>query len=74
MHLRCDNLLNMDTLSKSDPFCVIFMQSEPVLGVTGKWIELGRTEVIMNDLSPRWQKSFAIDYYFESVQWLRFDV
>ncbi len=37
-------------------------------------MEVGRTEVIMNNLSPWWQKSFALDYYFESVQWLRFDV
>jgi hypothetical protein len=39
-----------------------------------RWLQVGRTEVIDNNLSPRWQKSFALDYYFESTQWLRFDV
>jgi hypothetical protein len=64
----------MDTLSKSDPFCVLSMHSNSAPGAAGNWVELGRTEVIMNNLSPQWQKSFALDYYFESVQWLRFDV
>jgi hypothetical protein len=74
LHVRCDNLLNMDTLSKSDPFCVLCMHSDSARGAAGNWVELGRSEVIMNNLSPHWQRSFALDYYFESVQWLRFDV
>jgi len=45
LHLRCDNLVNMDTFSKSDPFCVLLMQTG---AGGGSWVELGRTEVMMH--------------------------
>jgi hypothetical protein len=40
LHVRCDNLLNMDTFSKSDPFCVLFMQSQPLRPGAGGWVEV----------------------------------
>ena len=37
-------------------------------------MEIGRTEVIDNNLCPEWNKKFYIDYFFEAQQKLRFDV
>uniref|UniRef100_A0A4W3J2S6 Copine-2 n=1 Tax=Callorhinchus milii TaxID=7868 RepID=A0A4W3J2S6_CALMI len=60
------NLLDRDVTSKSDPFCVIFLE------VNGKWSEIGRTETAMNNLNPVFAKKFVIDYHFEEVQKLKF--
>ncbi len=32
------------------------------------WNEVGRTEVIMDNLNPRFIKSFAVEYHFEERQ------
>jgi hypothetical protein len=59
------NLLNLDTVSKSDPVCILYMQdSQNRL----EWIEVDRTECIKNDLNPSWSKKFALQYKFEERQ------
>ncbi|KAJ7312140.1 hypothetical protein JRQ81_006484 [Phrynocephalus forsythii] len=60
------NLLDRDVTSKSDPFCVLFME------VNGKWTEIDRTETAFNNLNPAFSKKFIIDYRFEEVQKLKF--
>ncbi len=35
---------------------------------SGRWTEIGRTEIIMNNLNPKFSKKFDIDYAFEVVQ------
>ncbi|XP_067905685.1 copine-2 isoform X1 [Heterodontus francisci] len=60
------NLLDRDVTSKSDPFCVVFMD------INGKWSEIGRTETAMNNLNPVFAKKFVVDYHFEEVQKLKF--
>lgn len=67
--ITCTNLPDMDTFSKSDPFCAVFALSN-----NGSKTEIGRTETIMNDLNPTFQKRFIIDYYFEEVQDYLFQV
>ncbi|XP_070708665.1 copine-3-like isoform X2 [Pempheris klunzingeri] len=67
--VSCENLLDMDAFSKSDPLCVLLMNSSGP-----HWCEIGRTEKIKNCLSPKFSKTFVIDYYFEMVQKLRFEV
>ncbi|KAF3703377.1 Copine-3 [Channa argus] len=69
LRISCDNLLDMDTFSKSDPLCVLFLSNSG-----SQWCEIGRTEKIKNSLNPRFSKAFVIDYYFEMVQKLKFDV
>ncbi|KAJ7993442.1 hypothetical protein DPEC_G00272480 [Dallia pectoralis] len=67
--VSCENLLDMDVFSKSDPMCALF------LNTTGsQWYEVGRTETVMNCLAPKFAKKFVIDYYFELVQRLKFKV
>uniref|UniRef100_A0A8D0GI69 Copine-2 n=1 Tax=Sphenodon punctatus TaxID=8508 RepID=A0A8D0GI69_SPHPU len=60
------NLLDRDVTSKSDPFCVLFME------VNGKWTEVDRTETAVNNLNPAFSKKFVVDYHFEEVQKLKF--
>ncbi|XP_059182832.1 copine-3-like isoform X2 [Centropristis striata] len=69
LSISCDNLLDMDTFSKSDPQCMLLINSSGP-----HWHEIGRTEKIMNCLSPKFSKTFVIDYYFEMVQKLRFEI
>ncbi|XP_056290365.1 copine-3-like isoform X2 [Pseudoliparis swirei] len=69
LSVSCENLLDMDVLSKSDPLCVLLMNSSGP-----HWCEIGRTERIQNCLNPKFSKTFVIDYYFEMVQKLKFVV
>ncbi|XP_020897999.1 copine-5 [Exaiptasia diaphana] len=70
LHVSCRNLADLDVFSKSDPMVVMFVQA---LG-TKEWREHGRTEVIMNNLNPDFVKKFTINYFFEEVQKLKFQV
>ncbi|KAM9332390.1 copine-3 isoform 1-T1 [Pholidichthys leucotaenia] len=67
--VSCDNLLDKDIGSKSDPLCVLLMSSS-----NSQWYEVARTEKVQNCLSPKFAKKFVIDYYFEIVQKLKFGI
>ncbi|XP_060919921.1 copine-3-like isoform X1 [Labrus mixtus] len=67
--ISCDNLLDKDIGSKSDPLCVLLMSSSE-----SQWYEVDRTEKVQNCLSPKFAKKFVIDYYFEIVQKLKFGI
>lgn len=60
------NLLDRDVTSKSDPFCVLFIEDN------GRWMEFDRTETAVNNLNPAFSKKFVLDYHFEEVQKLKF--
>ncbi|XP_069490023.1 copine-6 [Ambystoma mexicanum] len=68
LRISCKNLLDRDTLAKSNP-CVILK-----LGSEGKCNEVDKTEVIKSTLSPVFSKVFALDYFFEEMQTLLFEV
>lgn len=70
MSLSCRNLINKDVISKSDPFCVIWMKES----WQERYFEIGRTEVIDDNLNPEWVKSLVLNYNFETVQKLKFEV
>ncbi|XP_060778102.1 copine-3 isoform X1 [Neoarius graeffei] len=67
--VSCENLLDMDVLSKSDPLCVLLMNASG-----NHWFEVARTERVQNCLSPKFAKKFVVDYHFEMVQKLRFGI
>uniref|UniRef100_A0A8C1BYN1 Copine III n=1 Tax=Cyprinus carpio carpio TaxID=630221 RepID=A0A8C1BYN1_CYPCA len=67
--ISCENLLDMDVGSKSDPLCVLLMNTSG-----NQWFEVDRTERVKNCLNPKFAKKFVVDYYFEVVQKLRFSV
>ena len=64
------DLQNKDILSKSDPFCIISHQPAGA----ASYLDLERTEVVLNSLNPDWKKSVIMDFFFESKQSLRFSV
>uniref|UniRef100_A0A7N8Y8F6 Copine-3 n=1 Tax=Mastacembelus armatus TaxID=205130 RepID=A0A7N8Y8F6_9TELE len=67
--ISCENLMDMDILSKSDPLCALYLNTSG-----SQWCEFARTEMILNCLNPKFAKKFVIDYYFETVQRLKFCV
>ncbi|KAG6538257.1 hypothetical protein ZIOFF_003370 [Zingiber officinale] len=58
-------LRGLCTSLESDPLAVLYLKRRD-----GMLEELGRTEVIMNNLSPSWITKFTINYQFEIVQHL----
>jgi len=59
MSFKCENLINMDTFSKSDPFLVMYMQKG------NSWVKLGQTEIIHDNLSPQWVTKIMAEFHFE---------
>jgi len=70
LFISCQNLKNLDILSKSDPKCY-FYTSDPS---TGKFILQGKTETIKNNLNPKFTTTFRMDYIFEQEQRIQFVV
>ncbi|KAK4394304.1 protein BONZAI 3 [Sesamum angolense] len=69
LSLSASKLCDRDYISKSDPMAVVYMKRRD-----GKLEELGRTEVIMNNLDPTWIQKINVTYQFEIVQTLVFRV
>ncbi|XP_031628477.1 copine-9-like [Contarinia nasturtii] len=65
------NLLNTDILSKSDPFCIISMREEPW---QDQYYEIAKTEMIADTLNPQWVRKVVVNYSFESIQRIRFEI
>lgn len=66
--VSCQKLKKKDIMSKSDPCCVMFVQ-------TGDhWSEVARTENVKNSQDPQFTRSLEVDYYFEEVQRVRFEI
>jgi len=63
------DLPKLDTFSKSDPFLVVYMKS----GYGKQWREVGRTETIMDNHFPIFEKRFNVNYIFEQEQNIRID-
>lgn len=59
----------LDLFSKSDPFAVVFVPD-----TRGQWRELGRTETAMNEHNPVFKRGVLLDYNFEEVQPIRFEL
>ncbi|XP_075443215.1 copine-4 [Ascaphus truei] len=68
LRVSCKGISDRDALSKPDPCVILKMQSH------GQWFEVDRTEVIRTCISPIFSKIFTVDFYFEEVQRLRFEV
>lgn len=72
LSISCKQLRNMDVDngSLSDPFVVVKTKSSP----TANWVEIGRTEIIANNLNPKWVDLIHVTYRFEEMQLMRFEV
>ncbi|GKC06519.1 protein BONZAI 3 isoform X1, partial [Tanacetum coccineum] len=69
LSLSGSKLRDRDILSKSDPMAVVYAKKK-----NGTLEELGRTEVIMNNLDPMWIQKISVAFQFEIVQPLVFQV
>ncbi|KAJ0079725.1 hypothetical protein Patl1_23445 [Pistacia atlantica] len=69
LSLSASKLLDRDIISKSDPMTVVYAKKRD-----GTLEEIGRTEVIMNNLNPAWIEKISIAYQFEIVQPLVFRI
>uniref|UniRef100_A0A6B2L0E4 C2 domain-containing protein n=1 Tax=Arcella intermedia TaxID=1963864 RepID=A0A6B2L0E4_9EUKA len=70
MSFECKQLADLDTLSKSDPQIIIYTKTD----TNSNWTEIGKTEIVYDNLNPKFSKSIELDYFFEKVQPLKFVV
>lgn len=66
--VACRGLKNKDTLSKSDPVCIMYEK------VSGRWQPLGRTELLRDTLNPVWGTKLIVDYRGDQDQRVKFCV
>lgn len=69
LSILASKLRDRDVMSKSDPMLVLYIKRRD-----GTIEELGRTEVCLNSLSPKWVTKLLVLYSFEEVQVLLFRV
>ncbi|QCD84950.1 protein BONZAI 1-like [Vigna unguiculata] len=69
LSFSASGLRDRDIVSKSDPMLVLYER-----GKNGALKELGRTEVVLNSLNPKWITKHTLTYQFETVQDLVFRV
>ena len=65
---KCENLPNMDTMSYSDPFCVMYKQQGRM------WQRIGQTEIIHDNLNPEFVKKIMVDFHFEQSEQFKVEV
>lgn len=58
-----------DTFSKSDSQCIVYMRTS----TREEYEEIGRTEVLNDDLNPDFSTKVILEYNFEVVQYLKFE-
>lgn len=68
LFLSCLHLPNFDVASKSDPSVTVALRDS-----RGQRV-LGTTEVVKDNLNPKFATAISLDYYFEEVQTLTFEV
>ena len=73
LSLKCEELADMDTFSKSDPFCILY---KLVKGQRNQvaWSIVGKTEVIHDNLNPQFIKKMLVDYHFEQSDRYKIEV
>lgn len=70
LSIACRNLKNLDIGTKSDPQCLIFLKDS----FQTNFLEIARTEQIQDNLNPDFVKKVLLNYSFETVQKLRFEI
>lgn len=71
LSISCQNLPDCDILTKSDPQVFVYLMNVAAPDVK---CEIGRTEVIQDNLNPKFAKKILMRYHFEQIQKLRFEV
>ncbi|XP_031637957.1 copine-8-like [Contarinia nasturtii] len=69
--ISCKNLYNTHIIrGTSDPFCVVSVKRP----WQSRYVEIDRTEIIENSLNPQWFKKIVLDYSFEAIQHVEFEI
>lgn len=71
LSISCENLPNADLITKSDPQVIVYQLNR---SKKGEKCEIGRTEMISDDLNPKFARKITMQYHFEQIQYLRFEV
>jgi hypothetical protein len=61
LFIKCMKLKDMDTFSKSDPICRVYLK------MNNNWAKIGETERIDNNLNPEFKNSIQLSYTFETA-------
>ncbi|KQJ99632.1 protein BONZAI 1 [Brachypodium distachyon] len=69
LSLAASNLGDQEYFSKSNPMVVVYSKKND-----GALEEIGRTEVILNSLNPSWNAKINLQYQFEVLQQLVFQI
>jgi len=62
LSFSCRGLKNLDIVSKSDPKVEVYMRES---GKNSKWMMIGETELVNNNLNPDFAKQIEMTYTFE---------
>lgn len=69
--ISCRNLLCTHIIKNtSDPYCVVSLKRP----WQDRYVEIARTETIENTLNPEWFIKVILDYSFEAVQHIKFEI
>lgn len=71
LSISCLNLPDCDIITKSDPQVFVYLLD---VAAKNKKCEIGRTEIIQDNLNPKFAKKVVMQYHFEQIQRLRFEV
>jgi len=71
LSFACHHLSKLDTFSKSDPYVIVKIRDET--GIE-PWKQILKTETIKDNQNPKFKSTVIVDYYFERVQLLKFEV
>lgn len=76
LSISCLNLPDCDLITKSDPQVFVYLLVDDARSskTAARQLELGRTEVIQDNLNPKFAKKIQMQYHFEQIQRLRFEV
>mmetsp|Transcript_33434 Transcript_33434/g.105624 ORF Transcript_33434/g.105624 Transcript_33434/m.105624 type:complete len:608 (-) Transcript_33434:330-2153(-) len=66
VYISAKNLPHLDTRSNSDPFAVVYLNTDGPRAALGQ--EIARTEVVRDNPHPAWTTPIAITYLFEAMQ------
>ena len=65
LSFQCENLPNLDTFTRTDGMVILYKKEGNM------WKEVGKTEVIMDNLNPKWVKNFEVAYHFEKREYYK---
>lgn len=68
LFIKCTNLKDVEILTNSDPFVEVYEKRRE------NWYFLNKTEVIWNELNPRFSTCIELDYLFEVEKSLKFSI